>query len=172
MMKKAIFLAFILMSFTFSGFSQTFGYVDSEAILKQVPDYKKAQEQLDKIVEGWRKDVEQRQKQVDQLYKEYQAEQVLLSASDRAKREEAIVNAEKDLREYQKQKFGTSGDLLQKRQELVKPIQDKVYAAIETIASKKKLDFIFDKSSSVAMIFANPKHDYTNDVLKELGIGK
>lgn len=168
---KHLFVACILVASSFSfATAQSFAYVDTEFILQKMPEYKKAQEQLDKTVESWNKEIQQRYKEIDDMYKRFQAEQVLLSPSEKAQREQDIIAKEKEARELQKQKFGSKGDLFQKKQDLVRPIQDQVYAAIETLANKRKYDFVLDKSSGVAILFANPKFDITNDVLKELGI--
>ncbi|HNI45105.1 MAG: OmpH family outer membrane protein [Chitinophagales bacterium] len=148
----------------------TFGYTDTESVLSQLNDYKDAQEQLNKIAQQWNDEIQQKYKEIDAAYKKFQAEQVLLTDSDRKKREEDIVAKEKEARDMQKAKFGTNGELQKKREELVKPIQEKVYAAIEKVAARKRLDFVFDKSNGVTMLYANPKFDITEDLLKELGI--
>lgn len=104
------------------------------------------------------------------MYKRFQAEQVLLTDNDRKRREAEIVDKEKATRELQKKRFGPNGDLLQKKQELVKPVQDEMYAAIEKLAARKGLDLVIDKSSGTSLLFANPKYDITDDVLKELKV--
>ena len=147
-----------------------FGYTDTEAVLNQLKDYKDAQAQLDKIAEGWNNDIQQRYKQIDESYRKFQAEQVLLTDTERKSREEAIVAKEKEARDYQKSKFGPSGELQKKREELVKPIQERVYSAIEQVAARKRLDLVLDKSNGVTMLFVNPKYDITEDLLKELGV--
>ena len=169
-MKKLLAIAFLVLTTTFGAMAQvpSFGFTDTEAVLAQMNDYKDAQEQLNKIAEGWNKDIEQKYKDIDALYKKFQAEQVLLTEGDKKKREEEIVAKEKEAREAQKAKFGTNGEMQKKRVELVKPIQDKVYTAIEKIAQRKKLDLVLDKSNGVTMLFANPKYDITDDILKEL----
>ena len=171
-MKKLLAIAFLVLTTTFGAMAQvpSFGFTDTEAVLAQMNDYKDAQEQLNKIAEGWNKDIEQKYKDIDALYKKFQAEQVLLTDSDKKKREEEIVAKEKEARDAQNSKFGTNGEMQKKRVELVKPIQDKVYAAIEKIAQRKKLDLVLDKSNGVTMLFANPKYDITDDILKELGV--
>lgn len=146
------------------------GFIDSEGLMSKLPAYKKAQDQVNSIVDNWNKEIQQRYKNIDDAYKSFQAEQVLLSANEKTKREAEIVEMEKQTRDLQKQRFGPSGDLQTKREELVKPIQDEVYAALEKVAARKKVDFVFDKSGGVTILFANPKFDLTDDVLKELGI--
>lgn len=168
MRKLLVLLAFIIAAS--SANAQTMGFIDSEGLMSKLPAYKKAQDQVNSIVDNWNKEIQQRYKNIDDAYKSFQAEQVLLSANEKTKREAEIVEMEKQTRDLQKQRFGPSGDLQTKREELVKPIQDEVYAALEKVAARKKVDFVFDKSGGVTILFANPKFDLTDDVLKELGI--
>ncbi len=168
MRQFAIIVAFLLATCNY-GFAQKVAIIDADAVLQEMPAYKQAQAQLDRMVENWRKEVENRHKEIDELYKKYQAEQVLLSESDRKRREEEIVNRETELREFQKQKFGPSGELGTKRQELVKPIQDEVYTAIETVSTRKKIDIVLDKGNA-HILFFNAAYDLTQDIMKELGL--
>ena len=174
-MKKHIFnlkkLALVVVLFvsTTLAYSQSFAYVDSEYILENIPDYKEAQEELDKLSIEWQKQLERRYTEIDKMYKNYQAEQILLTEDMKTKREEEIIKKEKEAKEYQKLKFGVDGELFQKRKELVKPVQDKVYNAISEIANYKKLGIVFDKSSGLTMLFTNPKYNISDDVLKKLG---
>lgn len=161
-----LFLLFISTSFAFS---QAIGYVDTEYILGNIPDYKDAQDELDKLSIEWQKQLERRYAEIDKMYKNYQAEQILLTEDMKTKREEEIIKKEKEAKEYQKQKFGVDGELFQKRKELVKPVQDKVYSAISEIANYKKLGIVFDKSSALTMLYTNPKYNISDDVLKKLG---
>lgn len=149
--------------------AQRVAYVDVDKIMSSIPDYKTAQQQLDQTAAKWKQEISVEYSKIDEMYRKYQAEQVLLSESARKQREDAIVAQEKKVREMQKQKFGTEGALFKKRQELVKPIQDKVYAAIDKYATDRGYDFIFDKSSGVNILFAAPRLDKTQDVLKKLG---
>lgn len=165
--KIGIIVALILTS-TFA-FSQNFGYVDTEYILENIPDYKDAQGELDKLSIEWQKQLERRYSEIDKMYKNYQAEQILLTEDMKVKREDEIIKKEKAAKEYQKQKFGVDGELFQKRKELVKPIQDKVYKAISEIANYKKLGVVFDKASALTMLYTNPKYNVSDDVLKKLG---
>lgn len=154
---------------TSMAFSQNFGYVDTEYILGNIPDYKDAQDELDKLSIEWQKQLERKYAEIDKMYKNYQAEQILLTEDMKTKREEEIIKKEKEAKEYQKQKFGVDGELFQKRKELVKPIQDKVYNAISEIADYKKLGIVFDKSSALTMLYTNPKYNISDEVLKKLG---
>lgn len=169
-MKRIVFLlTFVLLS-SISIQAQSIGIVDTKQILQQVEEYNDAQKQLDQIVDGWRKEIEQKHKSIDEMYRAYQAEQVLLTENERSRREEAIVNKEKEMREFQKKKFGPEGELFQKRQELVQPIQDDVYKAIEKAAKNKKIDIVLDKSEGASILFFTPQYDMTSSVLRELGI--
>lgn len=159
----------LLMSSTFSLSAQKIGYVDTEYILENIPEYKEAQAELDKLSIEWQKQLERRYAEIDKLYKNYQAEQILLTDEMKTKREDEIIKKEKEAKEYQKQKFGVDGELFKKRQELVKPIQDKIYNAINEVASISGYDVIFDKSSGLTMLYANPKLNKSDAVLKKLG---
>src|SRR6201988_3574938 len=153
-------------------FAQKFGFVDTEYILNQIPEYKAAKSELDKNSSDWQKEIEAKYAEIDKLYKTYQAEQILLTDDLRKKRENEIVNKEKDAKDLQKQRFGTDGDLFKKRMELVKPIQDKVYNGVKTVAEKGGLAIIFDKASDMMMLYANSKYDKSDDVLVFLGYSK
>jgi outer membrane protein len=165
MMKRIFLVAAAALVLTFSANAQKIAIVDINQVLNSLADYKKAQEDLDKIAQKWRGDIAQQQDVIKGLYNRYQAEQVLLNETQRKQREEEIMNKEKEVREAQRVKFGSDGELFKRRQELVKPIQDKVYAAIERFATDKGYDIILDKSSSAGLIFANPTYDKTSSVI-------
>ena len=165
MMKRILLSAAAALVLTFSANAQKIAIVDINQVLSSVADYKKAQEDLDKISQKWRGEIAQQQDVIKGLYNRYQAEQVLLNDTQRKQREEEIMNKEKEVREAQRIKFGSEGELFKRRQELVKPIQDKVYAAIERFANEKGYDLILDKSSSAGLIFANPTYDKTSQVV-------
>jgi len=150
--------------------AQRVAYVDIDRIMSKIPDYATAQKDLDQLAAKWKQQIAVEYSKIDEMYRKYQAEQVLLSETARKQREEDIVNQEKKVREMQKEKFGAEGALFKKRKELVKPIQDKVYNAIEKYATERGYDFIFDKSSGVNILFAAPRLDKTADVLKKLGL--
>jgi outer membrane protein len=149
-----------------------FGYVDTEYILSKIPEFKQAQQELDKISVEWQKEIEAKYAEVDKLYKAYQADAVLLTEEMKRKRENEIINKEKEVKELQKKRFGVDGELFKKRQELVKPVQDKVYNAIKAVAEKKGLGFVMDKAGQVTLMYANPKYDISDDVLTQLGYQK
>ncbi|MBC7412026.1 MAG: OmpH family outer membrane protein [Bacteroidia bacterium] len=171
-MKKIFLTAALIATTGLVSMAQKFAYVDSEYILGQVPEYKTAQGQLDALSLQWQKEVEAKYTDIDKMYKAYQAEQVLLSEDMKRKREDDIIAKEKEAKDIQKAHFGVEGDLFKKRQELVKPIQDKIYNAIKEMAEKTQLKIIFDKGSELNMIFADPKLDKSDDVLVLMGYKK
>lgn len=148
--------------------AQQVACVDINLILESLDDYKTAQDDLDKLAARWRQEIEQEFDKVKGMYNKYQAEQVLMSEEMRQQREEEILTKEKEIREMQKSKFGPEGELFKKRQDLVRPIQDRVYSIVEAYANERGYDFIFDKSSSSGIIFANPQFDKTEDLLQRL----
>jgi len=168
-MKKIMLLASLVLAMVFSAQAQRFAYVNTDYILDNIPDYKKAQEQIDKITQEWRAEVDKKQKEIDDLYRTFQNEQYLLSEEQKKARIAEIEAKEKTVKEFQKAKFGYEGELFQKRQELIKPIQDKVYEAIEKYARERGYDFIFDKSSSTTILWANPENDKSDEIIKKLG---
>ena len=169
-MKKIILITAIFLGGMFTSFAQKFGYVDSEYILDNIPEYKAAQEKLDEFSVQWQKEIEEKFAEIDKLYKNFQSEVVLLPEDIKKKRESEIVQKEKAAKDLQKQRFGKEGDLFKKRQELVKPVQDKVYNAIEEIAIAGNYAVIFDTSSNLTMLYYNSKFDKSNEVLEKLGI--
>ncbi len=169
MMKKILF-AIILSAAAFAGHAQRYAIIDSKYILDKVPEYKEAQKKLDNFSELWQKELDQKQTAMDRMYKEYDAEQVMLTDVLKKKREDELYNKEKELRDLQKKRFGFEGDLFKKRQELIKPIQDRVYNAVQKLAVEKLYDFILDKSEGITVIFADPKLDKSDDVLRNMGV--
>mgnify|MGYP003513102964 FL=1 len=168
-MKKILLLACML-GLGFAGIAQKYAIIDSRYILDKMPEYKEAQKQLDDIAAGWQKDIDGKQADLDKMYKDYDAEQVMLTEDLRKKREDQLFGKEKDLRDLQRKRFGFEGDLFKKRQELIKPIQDKVYNAVQKMAVSRGYDFVLDKSEGITIIFADPKLDKSEDVLKDLGV--
>lgn len=150
--------------------AQRIAYVDIDLILERIPDYQTAQAELDKTAARWKQEISQEYDRIKGQYNRYQAEQVLMSESARTAKEDEIMEMEKKAREMQKAKFGPDGALFRKRQELIKPIQDRVYSAIQEYAEARGFDFIFDKNSSAGLLFASPSYDKTDDILKRLGI--
>ncbi|MES2566349.1 MAG: OmpH family outer membrane protein [Bacteroidota bacterium] len=171
-MKKTILTSVIIFLVSTISFAQKIGYVDTEYILSNIPEYKAAQAEVDKVSVDWQKEIEAKYSEIDKLYKIYQAESVLLTDDMKKKRENEIINKEKEVKELQKQRFGVDGELFTKRMELVKPIQDKVYNAVKTVAEKSGLAFIFDKSGQLSLLYSNSKYDKSEDVLNLLGYNK
>ena len=169
-MKKILVLTYSLFAFALIATAQRYAVVDTKYILDKMPDYKEAQKKLDQVSEQWQKEIEAKQAELDKMYKDFEAEQVMLSDVLKKKREDEIFIKEKETRELQRKRFGFEGDLFKKRQELVKPVQDKVYNAIQKIAVARQYDFILDKSEGITVIFADPKLDKSEDVLRELGV--
>lgn len=169
-MKKLFLLLACSFCLVASSFAQRYAIIDTKYILDKMPDYKTAQKSLDEIAAGWQKEIDGMQQELDQMYKNFEAEQVMLSDELRKKREDQLFVKEKALRDLQRQRFGFEGDLFKKRQELVKPIQDKVYNAVQKLAVQRGYDFILDKSEGITVIFADPKLEKSDDVLRELGV--
>ncbi|MEO8962755.1 MAG: OmpH family outer membrane protein, partial [Ginsengibacter sp.] len=140
-----------------SVFAQRYAVIDSKYILDKLPEYKEAQQKLDEFSKMWQQEIDQKSAALDQMYKNYDAEQVMLSDELKKKREDELYNNEKEVRDLQRKRFGFEGDLFKKREELIKPIQDKVYNAIQKLAVAKLYDFILDKSEGITVIFADPK---------------
>lgn len=169
-MKIKIFL-FLLASVSFT-FAQKFGYVDTDYILNQIPEYRAAQTELDKVSADWQKEIDAKYMELDKLNKAYLAEKIFLTEEMMKKRESEIAQREKEVRELQNQKFGVEGELFKKRMELVKPIQDKVYNAVKAVAEKGGFAVIFDKSGSLTMLYTSPRFDKSEDVLNYMGHNK
>ena len=169
MKKFLLLIAFNVLLVAFSH-AQKYAVIDTKYILDRMPDYTAAQKQLDDIAAGWQKDIDTQQRDLDRMYKEYDAEQVMLSDELKKKREDQLFEKEKSVRDLQRQRFGFEGDLFKKRQELIKPIQDRVYNAVQKLAVQRGYDFILDKSEGITVIFADPKLEKSDDVLKELGV--
>lgn len=169
-MKKILIVVCSLMLVTVTAQAQKYAIIDTRYILDKMPDYKTAQKQLDDIAAGWQRDIDAQQTELDNMYKSFEAEQVMLSDELKKKREDQLFNKEKTLRDLQRKRFGFEGDLFKKRQELIKPIQDKVYNAVQKMAVQRGYDFVLDKSEGITIIFADPKLDKSEDVLKDLGV--
>lgn len=165
------FLFAVLFSFAaLAGNAQRYAVIDSKYILEKVPEYKEAQSKLDQFSQLWQQEIDQKQTALDKMFKDYDAEQVMLPDNLKKKREDELYNKEKELRDLQRKRFGFEGDLFKKRQELIKPIQDRVYNAVQKLAVEKQYDFILDKSEGITVIFADPKLDKSDDILRNLGV--
>jgi outer membrane protein len=146
--------------------------IDSHYILEKMPEYGKAQSRLDTIAQGWQREIDMKFQQADKLYKQYQAENVMLTDTLKRKREDEIMQVEKQARDLQKQRFGYQGDLFKQREELIKPIQDQIYNAVQKLAAQHMYDFVLDKSGGISVFYAYPKLDKSDEVLQILGIKK
>ncbi len=166
-MKRLIFTAAMALLMGFTGFAQKFAHVDTEYILSKIPKYQQAQKQLDTYSKQWQTEVETKFKELDDMYKKYQAEVDILQEATKTKRENEIIAKEKEAKELQKKYFGTDGELSKKRQELIKPIQDNVYEALKAVAAESNYDYIFDKVSG-DIIYASEKFDESDVVLKKI----
>ena len=171
---KTVIVAVVAVFATFSASAQTlrFAFVDSEYILNNIPAYKSAQAQLDKLSADWQKEIEAQFGEVDRLYKNYQAERVMLSEDMRKRREDEIINKEEAVKDLQRKYYGPEGELTKKQQELVKPIQDEVYRAIREMAVEGQYAAIFDTSADASLLYANPRNDKSDEVLEKLGYKK
>ena len=169
-MKKIILILFVTFTACTAAMAQRFAYVDSDYILKHMPEYASSQKQLASLSESWQKDVDSRFQEIDRLYKAYQADQVLMTPDMRKRRETEIVDKEKQAKDYQRQIFGPDGELSKKSNALIKPIQDRVSKAVQAVAESESLDMIFDKNSEVIMLYANPRYDKSAEVITRLGL--
>lgn len=166
-MKKLIFVFGILIAFSMQ--AQKIAFVNTDIILDKISEYQSAQDKLDGLALQYQKEIEKKQAQVDKMHASYQADKILLSKSMRVKRQEEITKIEFELSELKKKRFGPKGDLFKERQKMVKPIQDKVYKAIQEVAESGRFAFVLDSSSEIAVLYYNNKYDKTEDVLKKLG---
>ena len=168
-MKKTILTIIVIISAMSFSFAQKYAYVDTDYILKNIPEYTDAQELLDDLSVKWQKEIEAKIAEVEDLYQKFQAEEVLLPEDLRVKRENEIIEKEAELNKFKNDKFGREGELFQKRQELIQPIQEKIYNAIEEIAKIKNYAFVFDKGGNLSILYSDPKYDISDEVLDEVG---
>ncbi len=171
-MKKLILSLFLFAGMVFGVNAQKFAMVDMEYIMKNIPAYETANDQINQISKKWQSEVDAQMQDVQKLYKNYQTEQVFLSDDMKTKREDEIVAKEKAAQELKRSYFGPEGELYKKRESLMKPIQDEVYTAIQGICKERDIDLVFDKSSAMSVIFTAPKIDISDVVLQKLGYSK
>lgn len=165
---KNSFIVALFLALAFQSQAQRYAVIDTRYILSKLPEYTEAQKKLDAFSMQWQKEIDDKQAALDQLYRNYESEKLMLIEELLKKREDELFNREKELRDLQKRRFGFEGDLFKRRQELVKPIQDRVYNAVQKLAVNRQYDLILDKSEGITIIFADPKLDKSDDVLKEL----
>ena len=170
-MLKRLFVCLLFFG-TYFAYAQSYAFIDSDYILKNVPEYTEAKEKLDKIAERWTKEIEDRYAVVKTKKDNYQREEVLLPKEEKEKRKQEIEKLEKEAIELQTMHFGNNGDYFQKRQELIKPIQDRVFTAMKKLAKKDGYAFVFDKANQSNLIYADKEYDISDDVLEEMGISK
>lgn len=168
-MKKFVIIAVLLFFTGIGAYAQRFAYVDSDYILKYIPEYNSSQKQLDALSAQWQKEVDSKFANIEGMFKAYQADQVLLTVEMRKFRENEIIEKEKEAKEFQRVKFGFEGELFQFRTKLIKPIQERVSKAIQAVADAQQLDMIFDKNSEITLLYASPRLDKSNDVIIKLG---
>jgi outer membrane protein len=168
-MRKIGVLMVVMLLTTAAVFAQKYAFVDTEYIRKNIPAFNTAQEQLNKLSDQWQKEVADGYAIVEQMYKSYQSESVLLTQDMKTKKEEAIIAKEKEMKDLQNKYFGVQGELFKKREEMVKPIQDEILKAIKEIAIEGSYAVIFDSSAGGNILFANPKFDISDQVLQKLG---
>lgn len=150
--------------------AQRYAFIDTDYILEQIPAYQEAQAEIDAQAEKWQIQIEARYAEIEKMYTAYKAEQVLLTPDMKKKKEQEIIDKEKEAKDFQKEKFGVNGDLFKLRQELVKPIQEEVFEAVQKMAEQRSYAVIFDKAaSSSAIIYASPKYDQSDEILQRLG---
>lgn len=170
-MKKFLLMAVMALG-TIAAQAQKFALVDMEYILKNVPAYERANEQLNQVSKKWQAEVDALTSEAQTLYKNYQNEAVFLSEEQKTKKEEAIIAKEKQAAELKRKYFGPDGELFKKRESLMTPIQDEIYNAVKDICDQKGYSLVLDRASDSGIIFASPKIDISNDVLTKLGYSK
>lgn len=168
-MKKSLTLMFLLLVGALTANAQRFALIDMEYILKNIPAYERANEQLNQASKKWQNEVEKLAEEAKTMYKNYQSESVFLSEEQKSQKEEEIVNKEKEAAELRRQYFGPDGELYKKRESLMKPIQDEIYNAVKEIATQKGYSVVVDRASAGSIIFASPNIDISNEVLAKLG---
>lgn len=167
-MNKTLFL-FVIVLFSSTTWAQKFAYVDSQFILEHIPEYQQAKQQLDDLSYEWQEDIEKAYQEIDRLYRAYQTDKVLLTDKMRQTREDEIVQKEQEVKKLQQQRFGTEGDLFKKQEELIRPIQNQIFNAIQEFATEGRYSVIFDKSSDLLMLYADENLDKSEKILDRLG---
>lgn len=164
-------ILFLFLSLGFLSITaQNVAYIDSEYILKNIPEYEEAQKELNELSKRWQSEIERKQEYIEKKREDYLAEEILLTDNMKSKRKEDIIKLEDELKEFKKEKFGVDGELFKKRKELIKPIQEKVYKAVQQTASIGRYTIIFDKASKgLTMVYTNAKYDKSDDVLRRMG---
>ncbi len=171
-MKKIFFILILAAVATLSASAQKFALINMDYVLRNLPDYEMANEQLNQVSQRWEKELVALQKEAETLYKNYQADMVFLTQEQQKKRADEVAAKEKEVAELRSKYFGPEGELYKKRQSLMKPIQENVYNAVKAVAEERKYQVIFDRASSQSIVFASPTIDVSNEVLAKLGFAK
>ena len=166
---KTLFLLIVTLMTSISTYAQKFAYVNSDYILSKMTEFAQAEEKIDDFSKEWQSEIELAYEEVEQMYRDYQSEQVLLTSEMKTKREEDIMEKEKSVQSLQQKYFGNNGDLYKKRQDLIKPIQDRIFDAVQQLAASNKYSIIFDASSDLIMLYSNPDLDKSDKVLELMG---
>jgi outer membrane protein len=169
-MKKLFALAIVLGTAMSMSFAQRVGYVNTEDIMEKIPEYQSAQSEIERVSQKWQKELEEKYAAIEQMYNEYQAQEVLLPEDIKQEKQEDIFQAEREAKEFREKKFGYTGELFSLQESKVKPIQDRVFRAVEAVSKRKKYDFVFDKAGEVTWLYTNAVYDLSEDVLTELGL--
>ncbi len=169
-MKRIVFLVALSSILALQAQAQKFGYVDMEYITSKMPEYQKAEAEMNQFSEKWAKEIQDKYTEIDRLQRAYMAEEVLLTEELKRKRQNEIKEKDLEAREYNNKVFGMDGMMFQKKKELMKPVMERVQRAVEKVCAQRRLEFLFDKSSDFVMVYTNPKHDYTDYIMEELGI--
>ena len=171
-MKKIILTSIVLLALSTTSMAQRFALIDMEYILKNIPNYEMANEQLNQVSKKWQVEVEKAFQETQNMYKNYQSELVFLSEDMKKKKEEEIVTKEKEANDLKKRYFSQDGELFKKRESLMRPIQEEIYNAVKLVSEEKGYQMVLDRASSANVIFASPRIDISNDVLIKLGYSK
>lgn len=168
-MRKSVLLMIVMFAVSIAANAQKFALIDMEYIMKNIPAYERANEQLNQSSQKWQSEVEAVAQEAQTLYKSYQSESAFLSEEQKTKKEEAIVAKEKEANELKRKYFGPEGELFKKRESLMKPLQDQIYDAVKDISDAKGYSVVVDRASASSIIFASPRIDISNEVLAKLG---
>ena len=171
-MKKLFSLIWIFALASTFTFAQKVAYVDSDYIMEKIPEYKAAQDEVERISERWQQELETMYKEIETMYSDYQAQEVLLPEDVKQERQEEIFQSEREAKEYREKKFGYNGELFSLQESRVKPIQDKVFRAVEAIAKRRRFDMVYDKAGETTWLYTNAAYDLSDEVLEELGYGQ
>ncbi len=171
-MKRVMFFLFLCTIFTNSLQAQKFGYIDADFVLTQMDEYKEAMKEIQESVSKWRADIDKKNSEVQKMLDSYKAEEILLTPEMKTERKAAIDEKEKEVQELSNKIFGPDGQFFARQQDLIKPAQEKLYEAVQKVARRNKLQFIFTNTEGLTMIYAEPRHDYTEEVIEELGLNQ